>query len=229
MSTDKRNGADVQNFVRTLTAEEKKAYTDIKGYNATTRKRLFREALAAKKLKNLAAKEENIVECKESDTTVGTYENFWMIAQKEGGLMDREFGIRIATNICEHATKKGPPAVMWDPTGQCLKYLHCQLGKSDIQTRARKSVLSADVEMDAETIRLAMQQAEEEGLSTEIPAEHLQKELGAEPENPKTATEPEVTGQEPIASAGDATKDASASAGSTAASTDKDNFKNLAL
>ena len=185
---------DVNNFLRTLSEEEKNEYQLIKGHRANERKREFRTLINSQRLANGKASQKNVSSSAESDTVVGTYRNFWVIVEKEGGLMDRDFGIRIATNICTHCETKGPPAFMWDPAAKCIKYLHAEMGKSDIQTKARQSILSADAEMDDETVRRAMQQAENEGLSASVPPEELRQFPGSGAKDPGPA--PEVTGNE---------------------------------
>ena len=67
----------------------------------------------------------------------------------------------------------------------------------------RKSILSADVEMDPEQVRMAMQQGIKEGLSSEIPPElagkpgevptSSEKEGVSPKQEPAESLEPEVT------------------------------------
>ena len=87
------------NFTKQLTAEEKVQYDAIKtGAGVSQRKKQFRDMLAAQKLKNLSAVMKDVVSATTEDRTVGTYRNFWVIAEKEGGLMDRDTGIQVATS-----------------------------------------------------------------------------------------------------------------------------------
>jgi hypothetical protein len=168
----KKNDPSIQQFLRTATDDEKKSYFAINGSGATKRKKDLRDLLAIQKLTNLRASQTNTNSLATIDQTIGTYRNFWVIAEKEGGLMDREFGTKIAQNIATRCEHKGPPAVMWDDAAGCIKYLHCEIGKSDLQTKTRQSILSADAEMDPEAIRIAMQQASDEGLA-QVPKEQL--------------------------------------------------------
>ena len=161
------------NFVRTLTPTEMAQYKNIKGAGSQGRKQSFRELIASQRLKNLTASTTSITTHSDTDTTVGTYQTFWKIAQDEGGLMDKEFGMRIATNICSACERKGPPACLWDAGAGVMKYLHCVMGVTELQTRTRQSILSADVEMDPDTIRIALQQGSKEGLSTVVPPGQL--------------------------------------------------------
>ena len=57
-----------------------------------------------------------------------------MIAQMEGGLMDRETGVRVATAICEACERAG--LMLLDPVAQIVKYLHSEAGVSDAETQA---------------------------------------------------------------------------------------------
>ena len=49
------------------------------------------------------------------------------------------------------------------------------MGQNDVQTRMRSSILSADVEMDQEQVRMAMQQGVKDGLVSEVPSELVGK------------------------------------------------------
>ena len=92
-----------------------------------------------------------------------------MIAETEGGLMDRDIGIRVATTICCGCEKRGPPAVMYDPASKMHKYLQCEVGMSDSESIMRQMVLKADVDMPEDTVRAAMQQGAKEGYVSTIP------------------------------------------------------------
>ena len=87
--------------------------------------------------------------------------------------MDKEFGIRIATNWCTSCERKGSPAVVWDSGGKVLKYLHFSPGVSTAFTRARKIILSAELDMPPELKAAALEGADLEGLDVAIPQEQL--------------------------------------------------------
>ena len=55
-----KNDNEVNNFLRLLTAAEKKEYRNIKGTGAQTRKKEFREMIQAQRLKNATAKQNNV-------------------------------------------------------------------------------------------------------------------------------------------------------------------------
>ena len=186
---DKRkhqNSPEVANFTRTLSEEELTAYNTIKGGGARDRKRQFREMIQEQRLTHCKTKQEHVSTAANSDQVIGTFRNYWVIAEKEGGLMNKEYGMQCATNICTGCEARGVPFVMWDGAAKCKKYMHCEVGQSDIQTRTRSSIMQADVDIDEETVRLAMQQAKAEGLSAAPPGEetsvataavHVKKEL----------------------------------------------------
>ena len=46
-----------------------------------------------------------------------------------------------------------------------LKYMHCEIGISDVQTKMRQNILNAKIDMDPQAISLAMNAARKEGLS----------------------------------------------------------------
>ena len=58
-----------------------------------------------------------------------------MIAQMEGGLMDYDTGVRVATAICTACERAG--LYLWDPVAQIVKYLHTEANVSDAETQAR--------------------------------------------------------------------------------------------
>ena len=83
--------------------------------------------------------------------------------------MDRATGIRVATEICSGCERRGPPALMWDPAGKILKYLHCEVGMSDSESTMRQNILNADVDTPEESVIAATQQGKKEGLVSVIP------------------------------------------------------------
>ena len=170
-----RQNNSVKNTMRNATPKEQAEYKAMSGYGSTKKKADFRNMITAQKLEKAKATQKNTQASTQSDTKIGKYRNFWVIVEKEGGRMDRETGMRVAHAICSHCEKKGAPAVMWDAAAGIMKYLHCEVGVSDVQTKVRKSILSADVDMDEDCVRMAMQQGLAEGLSTKIPPEQLGK------------------------------------------------------
>ena len=108
----------IQNFLRACTTAEKAEYINDKGSGSTARKQRMRESFEAARLRNGTGRQQSTTTMARTDTKVGTYRNFWMVAEKEGGLMDRDEGIRIATNICSACEVAGPPAVMWIQLGR---------------------------------------------------------------------------------------------------------------
>ena len=79
--------------------------------------------------------------------------------------MDRETGMRCADNITAACKRKGAPLVMWDDGACILKFMHCEVGISDVQTKMRKNIMNAKIDMDPESIALAMNAARKEGLT----------------------------------------------------------------
>jgi hypothetical protein len=154
-------------------------YKAITGNGSSKKKADFRAMIAAQKLGKASASQTNTQASTQADTTIGTYRNFWVIAEKEGGLMDKETGMRAARSICSHCEKKGAPFLMWDEVAGLMKFLHCELGVSDVQTKTRKSILQADIDMDEDCIRMAMKQGLADGLSPKIPPDQWGKIHGA--------------------------------------------------
>ena len=170
MADSKRS---IQNFLRNCTPEEKLGYTNDKGPGSSHRKAKMREAFEASRLKNGTGRQQSETTMSHSETKIGTYRSFWVIAEKEGGLMDRDEGIRIATNICSACERTGPPAVMWDPAGKVLKYMHCEIGVSDAETKMRKSILDAELDMDSDEVIQMMQRGVRDGMIKDLPADAL--------------------------------------------------------
>ena len=42
--------------------------------------------------------------------------------------MQRDFGMRVAANICRQAERKGKGMVAWDPSAQVMRYMHFKQG-----------------------------------------------------------------------------------------------------
>ena len=161
--TDESNkGAN--NFMRALTPEQLELYTNIKGPGSRQRKLAFRQQLSDVTLTNHGGNQQQISSDAQVEQKVGTYRSYWQIAEKEGGLMCREAGMKAADNITEACTKRGPPMVMYDEGACVLKYMHCEIGVSDMQTKMRQNILNAKIDMDPQAIALAMETARKDGL-----------------------------------------------------------------
>jgi hypothetical protein len=169
------DSARLQFFIRTCTADERAEYNNLKGPGSQARKQAFRTLIESQRLMNAKAGQVQTKSLTDTTQRVGTYRNFWVIAEKEGGLMDRETGIRIATSICNSCEKRGPPAVMYDPIGKVLKFLHCEIGVSEAESTMRQNILSADIDMPEDAIKQAMQQGASDGLLADIPADAFGK------------------------------------------------------
>ena len=178
-SNDERRDSlnDIQNFLRTATVEERTAYNLIKGKGSQERKKAARDKWKHSRLKNGAAKMQQEDTDEQADWKVGTYKHFWRIAQDEGGLMDKEFGVKRAKNYCGFCEKKknGEGAVVYDPGTKVLQYLHFDTGVSEKMSRTRRQFLDADVDLPEEAVLAAMQKAKSEGLEVHVPAELLGK------------------------------------------------------
>lgn len=58
---------------------------------------------------------------------------------------------------------------MWDNAAKIMRYMHCEIGISDVQSKVRASILSADVDMDPDHVIMAMKQGLAEGLEVKAP------------------------------------------------------------
>ena len=168
-----RAKSEANNFVRALTEEQLNEYKNIKGAGSAQRKKEFRDMLNNQRFKYCKSMQENTRTDTQADTQVGVYRSYWQMVEKEGGAMNKEFAMDVSNNIASCCEKVGPPFLMYDKAAKIVRYLHCEQGKSDIQTRARSSILSGEAEVDPEIIQRAMQQAESEGLSSDIPADAM--------------------------------------------------------
>ena len=97
------------------------------------------------------------------------YKNYWKMVEAEGGLMNKEFGMQVATNIATCFERRGPPFVMYDGVGKCMRYLHGEEGVDDEFCTAKKLVLSGELDIPEEIIQKALEQGRSEGLTDEIP------------------------------------------------------------
>ena len=107
-----------QNFLRHCTDVQRAEYMAFTGPGCTTRKKEFRTLCETSRLKNGKASRQDTKSNTQTEQRVGVYRNDWVIAEKEGGLMDRDTGMRVATAICTAAEKRGPPALMYDRSGK---------------------------------------------------------------------------------------------------------------
>ena len=105
----------------------------------------------------------------------GQYKKFWQIAQDEGGLMNKEFGIMCAMNYCKMCEQKGNGAVTYDGGTRVVQYLHFKSGINERVSRLRQQMLTAVVDLPSDIVISAMQNAEKSGLSTTVPKEMLGK------------------------------------------------------
>ena len=80
---------DLQRFTRPLTAEERATMKSFVGTGSVEQKRKFRETIEAQRLTDLKAAQTSTTSHSTDEVKCGTYRNFWVIAEKEGGLMDR--------------------------------------------------------------------------------------------------------------------------------------------
>ena len=101
----------------------------------------------------------------------GLLKNFWKIAESEGGLMDRDTGIRCSRNICKRNEARGFPFAQWDPESKIMKYMHFSSGISEEFTQARTLMLSGELDVDSSIVQQAMQEAKSEGLTAPPPGE----------------------------------------------------------
>ena len=106
----KDNG--LQRFMRSMTDAGKDKYGTMVGPGSQSKKRAFRVELEAQKLTNGRARQESVTANTNTESKVGTFRSFWQIAEKEGGLMDRDTGIRVANNICDACKARGTPMCM---------------------------------------------------------------------------------------------------------------------
>ena len=154
----------LQNFLRELSKEDRAAYNAEKGPGSNARKKAMRDTWHAASLKNGTAKMEDVKQEEHADNKIGTYLNIYAIAQKEGGLIDKETGMRCATNWAAHCEKKGGICSVYDPAAKSVKYLHFETGVSEKISNARRQILQADVDMAPELVQQAMKQMAADGL-----------------------------------------------------------------
>jgi hypothetical protein len=163
------NDNDYQRFMRIATADEREKHKNLKS-EGTQSMAKFRQDVLNTKLKDCSGTQAHSTTDSRKKFTNGVYNFFWVIAQAEGGLMDRDTGIRCARNHCSKMEKRGPPFVMWDNDAGILKYMHFENGISEEYTKARQLLLSGTLDLDSDVIKEAMQQSEAEGLSHAVPA-----------------------------------------------------------
>ena len=137
---------EYQRFMRKATAEEKAEYRSKKHWPDHV-KREFRNMTMGLKLGSCDAK---IVESRGLTTSTfknAIFKSFWRIAQDEGGLMDREAGIRVATSWCRGCEKVGPPLMMYDGQASIIRYLHVEQGTNESDKKLRNMTLTGEVDL----------------------------------------------------------------------------------
>ena len=107
--------ADYQRFKRMATPDELAQHKEAKKQSRKAQAD-YRAAVMATKTSNVTGTISKDVGEKTVKLKSGRYLNFWKLVEAEGGLVNREFGIEVATNIATACEKKGPPLIMWDST-----------------------------------------------------------------------------------------------------------------
>ena len=160
--------ADYQRFIRKATPQEISDYKALKAEGRDAQV-AFREKVLSIRCKNAKGKFAKESTEKQTHRTARVYKNFWKMVEAEGGAINKEFGIAVATNIAEAFEARGPPLVLWDPVGKCKRYIHGEEGVDDEFTTLRKLVLQGDVDLPQDVLAHALQAGESEGLSALIP------------------------------------------------------------
>ena len=191
----KRNPDELayQSFMRKATPEEIAKHKELKklGRKAQTAFRAEWHTMQINNAKGTLSKESQE---KQTHRNSRVYKNFWKMVDAEGGVMNKEFAIQVATNYAEACEKQGPPFVMWDPCRKCMCYLHGEEGIEDEFVTMRKMLLEGEVDMPQEMLLNALQHGEGVGLSADIPEIAKQQRgaltagLGVEPLAPMPTT-----------------------------------------
>ena len=153
-------------FYRTAFEEDKAKCKSIKSQAA---KQVFRDEWQRLNITNVTAKAQSSATDKQTRRTSRVYKNYWKMVEAEGGLMNREFAMEIATNINTACEAKGAPCVLWDPVKKCKVYIHGEEGIDDEFITLRKLVVQGDVDLPQETLLNALNIGEKEGFTAEIP------------------------------------------------------------
>ena len=146
---------DYQIFMRHATAEEKLAHTEAEKFGRKAQDTL-RLNWKTTTVKNLSGSMERSSTEKQTKTTTRVYTHFWKIVEAEGGIVNKDFGIMVATNICKACEKKGPPFAMWDAAGGCMRYLHGEEGVDDEFVTVRKMLVKGEVDLSNEILSKAL-------------------------------------------------------------------------
>ena len=105
-------------------------------------KKQYREDWEKKHLKNVKGMQREVTSDKKEHIEQGWYQVFAMVVQDQGGLIDRERGIRRASNIARALEARGPPWVMWNPLNQEIEFLNVKRGRKDTFTRSKEREVS---------------------------------------------------------------------------------------
>ena len=146
--TDEDN--EVQRFLRSANEAERHNYTSISGAGANARKKAVREAWETRLSGGTAELQETTTESN-TDWKVGEWCNYWVIAEREGGLMDRTTGMHCATHYCKFAEQK-TGMVAFDSAADIVKFLHFKSGVNEKLTKCRTQLIKADIDMAPEVV-----------------------------------------------------------------------------
>ena len=159
-----------QSFYRKATPEEKEHHKSLKQLG-TKAQQEYRNTWHELAVKNVKGEKQNTSSNRRTHIKKKIYKHFWQIVEAEGGLVNREFAVEVATNICSAAERAGPPCVMWDKDGKVMRYIYGVEGVEDEFTTLRQMVVKGDVDLPPETLRAALEAGEAEGFSANIPRE----------------------------------------------------------
>ena len=158
-SAPKRQRTDQDNeytyFIRHASAEDKLAHKEAKKFGRKAQDTL-RLNWKTTTVKNLSGSMERSSTEKQTKKTTRLYKNFWKIVEAEGGIVNKDFGIMVATNICKACEKKGPPFAMWDAAGGCMRYLHGEEGVDDEFVTVRKMLVKGEMDVPDEILSKAL-------------------------------------------------------------------------
>ena len=138
-------------------------------------KKAFREVWQARTYKNIRGTRLETTTDRKRDQKESWYRGFAMIVQEEGGLVDLAGAITRARRIALKCEARGPPFVMYNGWTEEINYMHIKQGSVDTFDRSKSEVLAGDFEISPEALEGAKAEAEENGLSIEVPKELLGK------------------------------------------------------
>ena len=161
----------LRTFGRLASPDDKEAYSKLRGQAA---KKAFRTEWDVR-VKNVTATKSLKEKDEKTDFKEGYYRTFTQLKESQGALVDSADATDAATNIANECLRRGAPYVMWNAWSKRLEFMDIKKGFRDSFTQTKERTFSGEMELDPNVVEAALTEAKRNGLSHEIPEEHVEQ------------------------------------------------------